>query len=112
MEALQLPVLGRAGQAGQVGLIAYGLEVAANEKEGDGRGGGGGSGSLGVQRGDGCVDLVQIAVAAALDGDLKKGKGMEMEKVENSRAAVVYYSPCARACAHRWNYVPARCDRR
>ena len=71
MEALELPVLGRAGQAGEVGLVADRLEIAAVEEEGDGRGGAGRvGGRLGVEGGDGGVDLVQVAVAAALDGDL------------------------------------------
>ena len=80
VEAFELPVLGRAGEAGQVGLVADSLEVSADEEEGDGRGRRGGRGALGVEGHNGRVNLVQVAVAAALDGDLVNVNGERGER--------------------------------
>ena len=65
------PVLGRAREALEVVEVADGLEVPADDEELDLLLAPPFGGGLLVELGDGLVDAVEVAVAAALDGDLR-----------------------------------------
>jgi hypothetical protein len=65
VEAAELLVLVWDGHGREVLHVPDGLEVAADEEEVDG------VGVLALERADALVDRVELAVAAALDGDLR-----------------------------------------